>query len=166
MNKIIPTLVCLALTGCVNTGGIAFVLKDKKTGTESGPFWLRDGNTITVGTESASIHKVLRTNDILIQKLKSHVIPEIDFREADIRDIIGFFREPRVIASQQEEITDPPVNIVLVLPAGKTPTDMRIPLVTWQARSLSVYDALRTLAKMTDMDFEVRDDHVWLTKMK
>jgi hypothetical protein len=166
MRTTIHIAVLLTLTGCAHDGGNAFVLRNLKTGKDSGPFWFREGSTVTIAGESARIQKVIRANDALVEKLRSRVIPVIEFREADIRDIVTFFREPRVIMSDQEEITDPPIDIVLVLPAGKTPRDMGIPLITWEARSLSIYDALRALAQMTGMEFAIRDEHVWLTKLK
>jgi hypothetical protein len=166
MKTKVTLLGCLLLTSCAHMGGDAFVLKDCKTGKEMGPYWFREGNVISFGQESATIQKVLRTNEVLTEKLKSRIIPEMDFRDADIRDIIAFFQEPRVIQSDAEEIADPPIEIVLVLPAGKEPAEMGIPKVTWHARSLSVFSSLRTLAQMTGMDFAVRDQHVWLIKMK
>ena len=91
-----------------------------------------------------------------IAKLKSIVIERTDFRHARIRDIVEFYNTVHVADGAA---VDPATETLLVLPRSATND---IPLVTFQATKLSLYESLRTTARLAGLTFKIKGGRPWL----
>jgi hypothetical protein len=128
-------------------------------GRQYGPYAFVQGQKIRIGSETLVLHKELPPDRLVGDRMRSLVIPEIDFRDACIEDIVNFLREPKVYFDPDDRWTEPPVDIVLVVPAGKMAA---IPRVHLRAQSLSLFAAVKTVARLTGLDFSIHDGRAWL----
>lgn len=87
-------------------------------------------------------------------RLKAVIIPETVFVDAHIWDIMQFYNAP--IADGP---TDPATETILVLPL---PAREKIPQVTFTAQQLSLYDSIKTMAKLTGLKFQIKHGRAWL----
>lgn len=112
----------------------------------------------------------------ILDKMKAIKIPEIDFRQANINDVITFLQQQSVecddISKGEEEKG---VNIILNLAAGAvaaqapTPADPfaaaagtgaptggeEVPLITFSARYITLYEALKIVTEVAGLKFTV-----------
>ena len=133
----------------------------------------------TTGT-GAPGEDLIKTGDMrILEKMRNIVIPEIDFRQANITDVVTFLSE----ASREHDRQDIPaeergVNIVLNLggasaPATPTATDPwaaaiaepvassgGVPPLTINARFLTLLGALEMIMDLADLKYRVRDNVV------
>jgi hypothetical protein len=79
------------------------------------------------------------------------------FQDADIRDVVPFFRE--IEGTDNERIHKPLLDIMLVLPTSK---EAEVPKITLTMRYISYWKALQTVAEVTGLDLSVEDGYVWL----
>ncbi len=115
------------------------------------------------------------------QKLESIRIPEIDFRQANIHDVVDFLQR----ASVDFDVSDDPedmkgVNIILNLgqsaqPAAAPSNDpfaavmqtsagvgSDIPLITFSARYLSLLEALKTVTSVANLKYRIEGSIVMI----
>ncbi len=84
----------------------------------------------------------------LEKELKTIILPEVNFREAAVADVIAYLRaESKKYTKDKNEI-----NFVLILPEGKTPT------VTLSLRNIPMIEVLRYLTVLTGLQCQV-DPH-------
>ena len=81
------------------------------------------------------------------EKMRRIVIPEIEFRQANINDVVAFL----VKASQDNDTVSPAgdkgVNIILNLnPPGSKP--IATPEITFSGRYISLWNAIKTIASI------------------
>ena len=112
-------------------------------------------------TGCVSIH-TYEANRSSERKLKAQIIPECEFRAANVWDVISFLNAGVVDIEPPAEV-DPATQTVLVLPLAAT---NKVPLITFQASQISTYHTLRAVAALTDMEFSIEDGRPWLRYKK
>ena len=130
----------------------SFFLKDKATGKNYGPFQLRAGETIKVGTNRYLVVEALTRPPTMREKLNKTIIPELNFRDAPVKDVIDFFRQ----ASEEHSPYDDPrfkgVNIIFNVPEGSQIAKRGI---TFRARDITLANALAVVLKTVRLQSKV-----------
>lgn len=140
-----------------------FKLRDVSTGATYGPFVMRDGGRITLGEKGRFTtvgetqfviqmvegFKELKTPEqsALEAKLRRAVLPEMNFEEAKLTDVIDYL-------SREGD-----VNIVLierVRKQGLTLTQLRL-------KNIPLYDAIRYVTEVIGVYFRIDDHAVVIT---
>ena len=132
-----------------------------------GPYEFKTGETVRVGTEVATI--VHPSQDMIqFQKtLEETKIPEVDFRQAPLNDVV---RELRVTSrrSGDAEFGQKEVSIILDLASYGKPSDNPFagpdpatpPLITFSARYISVLDCIKIVTAVAALDFRIHNETV------
>jgi len=84
----------------------------------------------------------------LKKTLESIVLPEVDFREASLQDVIAFLREE----SKKHTKDKTEINFVVMLPEGKAP------VITLSLRKIPMMELLRYISMLTGLQYKV-DPH-------
>jgi hypothetical protein len=84
----------------------------------------------------------------LKKQLEAIVLPEVEFREASVTDVVEFLRQ----ASKKYTKDKTEINFVLALPEGKAPT------VTLSLRKIPMTEVLRYITVLTGLQYQV-DPH-------
>jgi len=153
------TLFCLLVgivAGCKNP---TFILKNEANGSECGPYLFAHGQRINVQSGVYVLQKRLPPDRLVKDRMEAIVIPEVDFRDADVRDIVSFLRTPDAYFSPADQWQKPPVDIVLVIPKGK---NADVPNVTLEANNISLFVTAKMVAKLSGLDFSIHDGRAWL----
>ena len=161
-HKTMKTLLALILLTLTIAPAIAgsFVLVDRQSDAVYGPFDYTDKNTIQVGSESLTL-KIVDTPETKLERLaKEIIIPNIEFREAHIADIIRFLRE----ASIQCCPGGTNVNIVLNVTAPETVGPEATNKATLDLRNVSLYDALRYTTEVLGLQLRFDESAAVITK--
>ena len=112
---------------------------DDQNDTAYGPFDYEDQNTILIGDAKLTLKIVDKPETKLERLAKEIIIPNVEFRQAHIADILQFLRE----ASIQCCPGGTNVNIVLNVTAPETVGREATNSATLALRNVSLYDALR-----------------------
>jgi len=157
MKRTMPALlVALVVAGCATD---RFALIDRETQEEHGPFLMHTGAPVRIGEKTYSVKRLATRDEVLRDRMKSSIIPEIDFRDAHIQDVVEFCREPGIVWDSLDTVVNPRMDVILVVPPDKIES---IPRVTFNARFLSLYKTMEIMAKLTGLQFEIEDGHAWL----
>ena len=118
---------------------------------------------------------------VTIKKMKNIQIPEIDFRKANIQDVVGFLeRASKKYDSEKIPLEKRGITILLYTspaPASSAalfssdddpfaplaePPDVpaSVPPVTFSARNMNLYDALTYITELSGLKFRVKGDRV------
>lgn len=146
----------MLLAGCTTD---RFALVDRETREEHGPFLMRTGAPVRIGETTYSVKRLASRDKVLADRMKSYIIPEIDFRDAHIQDIVAFCREPGIVWDAHDAAANPQMDVILVVPKDKLEA---VPRVTFSARMLSLYKTVETMAELTGLEFVIEDGHAWL----
>ncbi len=180
MRRSLIGVVVLALVGV--SGADEFHLRDE-SGKEHGPFAFKQDGTVVVEGKTYTISKVLSQEEKIIEKMKGIVIPQVGFRQANILDVIPFLQESsREFDPIRDKGKKRGVDLVLNLPKPKTEAADRdqdpfvgfargrvgsdVPLITFDARQISVHDALNIICKLCELQWSVQDSVVMVEKRK
>ena len=131
------------------------MLVDEASGARHGPFEFRSGAKIELGGKTYVLTQLRQavSGTSLEQRLKTVVIPKIDFRQANVVDVLDFLRDASVQFSPEDV---PPeqrgVNMVLNL-RGVAPASL--PKITFAAKQLSLYEALKVVTQIADLRHRV-----------
>jgi len=156
MKTALPALlVTTLLAGCVTTDRFSLI----ESGTEYGPFLFRTGSNVRIGDKTYKVKRLVSRDQYLTDRMKSCIIPTIDFRDAHIADVVAYCRESDVIVDTDEYMANPRIDICLVLPAEAR---KKVPLVTFSARFISIYKTMEVMAELTGLEFTIEDGHAWL----
>ena len=161
MRTAVAIAILVLGAGCAHTD--RFALVDRDTQQEIGPFSFRDGATVDLGARIYTLKKLESRDQVLSDKLRAEIIAEVEFRDADVRDVVQFFRRCRRQPTVDEDWADPSQEIILVPPPGKADA---IPKVTLIARQVSMYNLLKMVADITGLEFVIADGNVWLKYRK
>ena len=80
-------------------------------------------------------------------KLKSIIIPQVDFRAADVDDVLRFL----VHASREYDGYQKGVNIIWI------PSPQDVPQITFTARDISIHDALNIVCDVGGLSWSFED---------
>ncbi|NLF22529.1 MAG: hypothetical protein GX590_05145 [Lentisphaerae bacterium] len=116
--------------------------------------------------------------ELTVGKMKSITVPEINFRAANINDVVGFFEQAsREFDSQEIPPEQRGVSFVLKLPSQDAPAPVvddpfaaagggggagSIPPITFSARFINLYEALRIITDVAGLKFRVRSNVVMI----
>ena len=118
----------------------------------------------------------------IINRMRSIKIPEIDFRQANIRDVIEFLKVASVEFDTHESGDEARgVNVILNLSAGQpavstqAPEDPFAPAashadgsdvapITFSARYISLYEALKIVTDVANLKFRIAGNHVMVLR--
>ena len=143
-----------------------FFLADP-SGNKFGPFHFEHGENIKVGGTNYSVFipTVVEDQNAVVRKMKKIILPHVDFRQANINDVMMYLQ-----AASVEYDTGPEpkgVSPVLSLGATSAPSDQddtpadpvraagSVPLITFSARSISLFDALNIVCRVAGIGWEV-----------
>ena len=167
MTHTLTTLAVLSLLTCA--GADTFCLTDA-VGKQQGPFDFGEGAKLSLEGREYTLSKIMTPEENVIEKMKAITIPEIDFRQANLQDIICFLTE----ASREYDRQDIPVEergtsvvcnlgqseVAAPLPstdpftAFPQPVDIRP--ITLNLRNISLYDTMNFLCKLGDLEWSVQ----------
>ncbi len=123
----------------------------------------------------------------LLEKLNSIMIPQLDFRQANIHDVIKYIDQQAQAADKDSPPNERGVNIVLnlqrpgaevtapgapatgqeadpfAMPSETTPSAGGVPTVTLTLRNVYLLDAIKFITEMTGLKYRVESDVVVIT---
>ena len=122
-----------------------------------------------IGKTEAVISQIKTKRNQILEMMESIIIPEIDFRQADIREAIDFLTK----ASLQYDKQKRGVNFVVdfspgpqafrvdpsLVQSGQTDVKADIPKITFAARRIGLLEALRSVTA-TDMKYRIENNIV------
>jgi hypothetical protein len=149
-------LAVLLVAGCATD---RFALVDRDTREEHGPFFMRAGSPVRIGEKTYSIKRLATPDEVLTDRMRSYIIPHIEFCDAHIRDIVEFCREPDIVRDAYDAAVNPRLDVILVVPKDKME---KIPRVTFSAQLISLHKAMETMAELTGLQFVIEDGRAWL----
>jgi general secretion pathway protein D len=138
-----------------------------------------DKNDMPTATAQPTRMKDLESQRISVQeKMEEIIIPEIEFRQSTIFNVIDFINQAsREFDRKEKDETKKGVNVILNLtagratkpaaiaepaanpfaeaPAGVPAAGSEIPLVTFNARNISLYEALRIVTEVAKLKFRI-----------
>ena len=151
-------------------------------GKKHGPFEFKQGETLSIAGQEYTISRVQTKEQKIIEKMKTIIIPEMDFRHANIRDVIAFLRHAGVEFDKQSERHHRGVNFVLGLPRPQhairatadpfeeilkaQPLETEVPLITFPVRDVSLHDAINIICKVGGLQWSIQDSVVMIEKKK
>ena len=138
----------------------SFVLVDNHSDTAYGPFDYEDQNTILIGDANLTLKIVDKPETKLERIAKEIIIPNVEFQQAHIADILQFLRE----ASIQCCPGGTNVNIVLNVTAPETVGREATNKATLALRNVSLYDALRYTTEVLGLKIRYDDSAAVITK--
>ena len=156
------TLTGLGIAAAVLVTGCAtpmFTLRRESDGRRFGPYLFVHGQRIRLGEDTFVVQKEQTPDRRIEDTMRALVIPQVDFKDACVWDIVGFLRRSGKYEDAHTEGDEPPVDIVLVIPEGK---QAQIPRVWLEAQSISLLTTLQTVAKLARLQFSIHDGRAWL----
>lgn len=132
--------------------GESFFLHDKASGVNHGPFRLRAGETIKIGTNEYKIVEALTRPPSMRDRLNRTIIPEITFRDAEVKDVIDFLRQASEDFSPYGDPRFKGVNIVFNVPED---SQLATRGITFRARDISLAEALSVVMKTARLQSKV-----------
>lgn len=177
----IKTRITAVLAALFATAACAqeFWLTNSATGERSGPFQFREGAQLVLSNQTFVIQKVLTEEQKVIEKMKAIVIPEIEFRQADVHDVIAFLTQAtREIEEPSKAdkafglsaicITDPkPMSVSTTGdPFAEAPVTNALPTITLNARFISLYDAVDMVSELAGLSWKVQGKVILFQKQE
>lgn len=138
-------------------------------GTSYGPFELKEGAKVRIGQAEATLSRIQTKESQVREALDRIIIPEVEFRDADIRDVITFLQE----ASVEHDAKKRGVNMILSLtsatnavPDSTTALSTNAPQreecqrITFKARDISLLETLKIVTNIAGMKYVIEDNAV------
>jgi len=162
-------LAILTVAGCAITAAAQDFQLRSPTGELTGPFRFREGEAVQVGTNTASVVNVRSQKSEIIDKMQAIRIPEVDFREANIRDVVAFLTPLSVSADRPEirfvlKLEEPPASGSDDSAVGTTnrapDTTADAPTITFSALDITLKDTLDYAVDIAGCKYRIRDGAV------
>ena len=172
MKTILTILLATISASTVNAE--EFVLSDSHTGQEYGPFTYSNRAPVFVDNRTYTLTRIRTPATAIEEKMRQIIIPSIEFRQANIINVLMFLTEASIGA-----IEEPSVNILSLglcvdaegrpvtnaPPIGTLGNDQSeqqdettsAPLITLNLRRVSLYDALSIVCEVADLAFRIDD---------
>ena len=125
-----------------------FYLIHETTGKRFGPIHGREGERIMIGDAAFLVSTGITKKLTPVEALRLTVIPKIEFRQANLVDVIEYLRQASVMHSPVEDKKQKGVNIVLDL---KSMPAEEIPRITVSLREVTLAEAMKVIAQVTGM---------------
>ncbi len=166
---ILLTVLCLA-----NWGYAQEFQLQAEDGSLSGPFEFKEGAVVAVGDSRAIVVNVKLHEDHILDAMAKIRIPEVDFRQANIRDVIDFLHRAAVEHGAATRVPsfilklDGCTHAAPAGPAGVPPVDpfaqsCDIPeegvetLITFSALDISLKEALDIVVDVAGLKWRIRN---------
>ena len=175
MKRILIAIGLLALLTPVQAD--EFHLTDS-SGKKHGPFEFKQGEKLSVGGQVFTISKVLTDEQRVIERIKAIVIPKIDFRQANLHDVVDFLQK----ASVENDNKKRGVNMILKLgnpsPSPQVADPFADPfatagqdedegiLVTFTAEKISLYEAVKIVCHVAGLKWSIEDSVLVMEQME
>ena len=130
-----------------------FFLKDAK-GKQYGPFEVRQGVKVQAGGQDFEVVKITTPRDAVIQAMQRIVLPEVEFKQASIDDVVTFLAK----ASRENDPEKQGVNVMLIpwIASTNEPGMKQLMTnVTLSARNVRLYSLIKTLRQVTGLTVHV-----------
>ncbi len=171
---------------CVAAFAETWTLTDEKTGEVFGPVSPAEGVTIEVGNRTLVLQVSQTKKDQTEARLKRIIIPALEFRNANVGDVVQFLMEASLAADPENR----GVNIVLSslenAPSAATSPQMDewgfggegwgdMPSmgdsaphesITLSLRRVSQYDAISIIAEVAHLDWRIDESGIVMIKKK
>ena len=150
------------------------------TGKKHGPFEFTQGATLSIAGQEYTVSKILTREQKIQDKMKTIIIPEMDFRHANIHDVIDFLRHASTDLDLKSDRHHRGVNFVLSLPRPQhamratadpfeeilkaQPLETEVPLITFPVRDVSLHDAINIICKVGGLQWSIQDSVVMIEK--
>jgi hypothetical protein len=184
MRYAITTVAVFALLASAHAD--EFHLRDA-TGKKYGPFEFKQGEALSIAGQEYTISKVLTKEQQILEKMKAIIIPEIDFRQANVHDVIDFLQYASVEFDPKSEHRQRGVSSILNLgtpsatpaattdpfeadpfaePPGGQHQTADVPLITFSARHVSLFEAMNIVCKVCNLQWAIQDGVVMIEPKK
>ena len=166
----------LCISALISAASVAdqFMIYDVESGKEYGPFTYTNNADITIGGRPYEIRRINTVADELIKRMKTIMIPRLEFRQAHIRDVVAFMRDAAEAADPARE----GVSIVLSMIHDHKPTEQSAdslamhqdpwgdavkprphaespPTISLNLRRVSLYDAISIIAEVANLNYRI-----------
>jgi hypothetical protein len=161
MRSLFFQIALVFITSVLSVNADTFFLTSE-SGEKYGPFEFKQGSTVVAGKDKYEIQKPVTEISATVEKMRSIIVPEIDFRNAEIRGVVNFLANKSVefdTVSKKGERKG--VDIVLKL---GTDGSGDVPLITFTARYISVFDALNLVTELSGLKWRRRSDIVMVVR--
>jgi hypothetical protein len=161
-----------------------FELTDEESAHTYGPFEYTNGVTVSLDGRLLTLKRVQTKADVLTEKMKKIMIPSIEFRNANVTDVVNFLVDAsaagdpdgvgtsillsRVIPLKDEQSTNDHFSAPFF-----SPEDENAPApqpesrgITLNLRRISLYDALHIITEAAGLTFKVHDRGVVILNEK
>lgn len=157
------------------------------TGKKYGPFEFKQGTTLSIAGKEYTITKVLTKEQKILEKMKTIIIPEIEFRQANVHDAIAFLQSQSAEFDRTSERRQRGVSFVFnpgspsatptvsahtveADPWGAPPVAKRkrpeVPLITFSARDISLLEVINIVCKVSNQQWTIQDGVVMVEPKK
>jgi type II secretory pathway component GspD/PulD (secretin) len=147
-------------------------------GTTTGPFEFEDGAMVSIGNSEARIVKGMTKRERILAAMEAIRIPEIDFRQANIRDVVDFLSQASIecgapsrgvsmilkLGSSRAVTVVAPLD-PFTAPVGGVATNA-VPgpphLITFSALDITLKEALDIVVDVAGLKYRIRDSVVMI----
>jgi hypothetical protein len=143
-----------------------FYLTAEKGGQKYGPFEFRDGEKVLIGKQSYVLVKKDKPRiegGEAEKKLKALIIPEVEFRQALLSDVVAFLQKTTVDLDKASPEGKQGVNIILNV--NGMPSD-KLPAITFTARYISVLEAIKIVTQVAGLSYRFDDSTLYIEAAK
>ncbi len=100
---------------------------------------------------------------VLKKKLNSIVIPKIDFRQANIADVITYLAQQSILADTNSPAGARGVNFILHLRRPGAAAEIAPPVLTMSLHNIVLMDAIRFIAEVAGLKYRIEESAVIIT---
>jgi hypothetical protein len=145
-------------------------------GEKLGPFDYKEGATLVVGEKAYTIVKVVTRDQEIVERMKTIIIPEIEFRQANIHDVVEFLVKASIAEdSGQKDPRKKGVNTIYIPETAAVARtngpaadpflahlrgSLPAPDITFSAHYISLYDTLNVICKAANLRWSVQNGMV------
>jgi len=158
-----PCLIALAVASVVTAGAEEFFLVNSSSGERLGPIGYTNGATVVIGSSSYRLEKA-DPGAPLADRMRSIILPSLEFREARLEDVVNFL----ISSSATADPAKKGVNIVLHAAPPPARGDVaadpfaaapqgRVQRITLSLHDVSVHDAVNLICQASGMEFAVKE---------
>ncbi len=170
-------LAMLAAVFCALTATAQDFQLRSDAGKQTGPFLFREGESVQIGTNTANLVNIRSQENRILDQMQAIRIPEINFRQADLRDVVAFLSDASIEHAPERK----GVSMILRLdeqplpaantssPFFKTPTNgvtttrAHVPTVTFSALDITLKEALDIVCDITGYKYWMRGGIIMIT---
>jgi hypothetical protein len=169
--KTILSAITLVLVGVASSGAEEFTLTDRQTGEAYGPFPYSNEVKVLVRGREYELKRKYTALERYKAKLKSIIVPSIEFRNANIMDVVSFLMEASIVGDPEGVGTSLILSRTIETNRSNNATQTRDfdspffpeqppqlkPIgnpITLNLRRVSLYDAITIIAEAAGLEYK------------